>query len=511
MGKRQYYILLPVLIFSAFVFSVPCPVHGLSLNARVHEYKLKNGLTVLLMERHQSPTVALYMRFKVGSVDEARGKSGTAHLLEHMLFKGTKSLGTKDYYRERALLARIDEIGEMLDREQKRGAAADKEKSAALRRDLARLQDEHKKFVIKDEIDTIYSRNGAVGFNASTGNDITTYEVSLPANRIEIWARIESDRFLNPVFREYYSERDVVMEELRQSYETNPERIFMSQFFAAAFTAHPYRVPIIGWKTDLQTLSKKETYAFFKSYYAPNNAIIAIVGDIKIDDTLQLIETYFGNIPPQPIPEHVITAEPDQMGEKSIDVVFDAEPRLLIGFHKPTVPAFDDYVFDIIDALLSSGRTSRLYQSLIVRDKIATSISTENGLPGARYPNLFVIEALPRAPHTCTEAASAIYKEIERLKDKPVSHYELQKVKNQLQASFIRGLESNAGLASQLSYFKIISGDWRYLEKHGEIIDKITPSDIQAVAKKYLTAENRTAARLVRPSTNQSSKENRHD
>jgi predicted Zn-dependent peptidase len=490
----------PSLFFFLLVFlcCYATSIQAFSLQDKVHEFELQNGLKILLMPRHQSPTVSFSMRFKVGSIDESSGSTGVAHVLEHMLFKGTKTLGTNNYEEERKILDKIDSIAQMIDNERRASDPVNKDKIENLEQELTQLQQEHKKLVMKDEIDNIYSRNGAVGFNASTGNDLTTYTVSLPANRIELWTRIESDRLLNPVLREFYSERDVVLEELRQSYETKPDRIIMSQFLQAAFTVHPYRRPIIGWKSDLQFLSKKRTAEFFKSHYAPNNAVLAIVGDIQPEETIAMIKRYFGQIPSQPIPVPTIADEPKQIGERQIQVVLDAEPQLLIGYHKPTIPDFADYVFDVISALLSNGRTSRLYKALVTEKKIAASVYTVNGFPGARYPNLFFIKAIPLTPHTHQEIEDAIYHEIDRLKRESISERDLQKIKNQLQASFLRSLQSNAHLASQLSYYQIIADDWAYLEKHMEIIAKITPEDIRQTAKEYFNPENRTVAQLVK-------------
>ncbi|MEI6127199.1 MAG: insulinase family protein, partial [Pseudomonadota bacterium] len=227
-----------------------------TLSERVHEFNLKNGLKILLMERHTSPTISISMCFKTGSVDEKSGASGIAHLLEHMLFKGTETIGTRDYSAEKKLLKKIDEAALALDREKKKSPQSDKGRIAALAEALQKLQEQHKSLIIENKIDAIYSQNGAEGLNASTGNDVTMYTVSLPANRLELWARIESDRFSNPVFRQFYSERDVVLEELRQSYETKPERKLMSQLLSSAFNAHPYGRPIIGWKSDIQSLSR---------------------------------------------------------------------------------------------------------------------------------------------------------------------------------------------------------------------------------------------------------------
>jgi predicted Zn-dependent peptidase len=491
---KRYLIAAVFIVY--FLLALP-NAHSFSLGSRVQEHTLRNGLKVLLLERQQSPTVSIYLRFKVGSVDEESGKTGTAHLLEHMLFKGTKTLGTTDYSVERKILDQIDLTGELLDAELQRKDAP-QERIAVLKKELTQLQQQHRKFVIKDEIDSIYTRNGAVGLNASTGNDITTYEVSLPANKTELWARIDSDRLANPVFREFYSERDVVLEELRQSYESNPERMLMSQFLATAFMVNPYRVPIIGWKSDVQFISKKDIEAFFTAHYVPNNAVLAVVGDIQSESLLKTIEQYFGSIPSRPLPAQVISSEPEQIGERRIQALLDAEPQVLMGFHKPTLPSFEDYVFDVIDALLSSGRTSRLYQALVLKSKIATSIASVNGLPGARYPNLFMIQAVPLPPHTCREVMSSIETELNRLKHESVSQLELQKIKNQLQADFIRGLKSNEGLASQLSYFQIICNNWKYLEQHIDIINKITAADIQRVARRYFVEQNRTIAELVK-------------
>ncbi len=490
-------LIVQTIVLGCFLFFLSTPGYAVSLSSRVQEYVLDNGLKLLLMERHQSPTVSIYMRLKVGSVDEESGSTGTAHLLEHMLFKGTKTLGTTNYTAEKKILDEIDRIAEQLDEELRRAGATPTPRIHELKQELDRLQKEHKKYVVKDEIDSIYSRNGAVGFNASTGNDITTYQVSLPSNRMELWARIESDRLANPVFREFYSEREVVMEELRQSYESNPRRMFMTTFLATAFMAHPYRNPIIGWKSDVPFLSKKKVLAFYQSYYVPNNAVVAIVGDIDGAEALALVKKYFGRIPAQPLPARTITAEPEQLGERRIDVHLDAEPRILIGYHKPTILSFEDYVFDVIEALLASGRTSRLYKSLVIEKQLATSVNAGNGFPGARYPNLFILEAVPKKPHSHVEVLEVISREIERLTHDPVPDRELRKIKNQIEADFIRGLNSNEGLASQLSYFQIICNNWRYLEQHLATVEKISSRDIQQVASRYLHSKNRNVAFLV--------------
>jgi predicted Zn-dependent peptidase len=272
----------------------------------------------------------------------------------------------------------------------------------------------------------------------------------------------------------------------------------MELFLATAFQTHSYRNPIIGWDADMQFLSREKTREFFRSHYAPNNAVIAVVGDINPEEVLSLIKKYFGRIPAQSLAFSPITSEPEQKGEKRVQLVFDASPELIIGYHKPTIPHFDDYCFDVIDAVLSQGRTSRLYKRLVEQEKLAVSVETENGLPGGRYPNLFIISATPRAPHTTRELEEAIYQELERLKREEVSERELAKIKNQLKASRIYRLKSNSGIAYELTNNQTVANDWRYMEKHLEIIEKITPQDIMGVAKKYFKDENRTVAELVK-------------
>ena len=468
------------------------------LEERVKKFTLKNGLKVLIVERSLSPTVSFYIRYKVGAADEADGRTGTAHFLEHMLFKGTKTIGTTNYLTESKILAERDDTINALDIEKIKGDRGDKKKIDQLEKKLRRLQKEAKKYAVENEIDRLYTENGGIELNASTGYDVTTYHVSLPSNRVELWARIEADRMLNPVFREFCSERNVVMEERRQTIESNPDRKLMELFLAGSFTVHPYRRPVIGWAPDMPFLNIDYMKSFFKTYHAPNNTVIAIVGDVSSSQVMETVRRYFGIIPYQEIPVKNIPEEPPQMGEKRIQYVADSNPQLYIGYHKPTLPSFDDYTFDIIDTILSQGRTSRLFRSLVTEKGIATKADTANGLPGAKYPNLFAIFATPRQPFTIKNLEEAIYEELDRLKNEPVDDREIAKAKNQLKADFLRGLSSNSGLASTLSYYEVIAGDYRYITNHIKYIEKITAQDIMTVAKKYLNAENRTVAELVK-------------
>ncbi|WP_416222776.1 M16 family metallopeptidase [Trichlorobacter lovleyi] len=467
-----------------------------NLEDKVVEHTFKNGLKLLMVERHSSPTVSAWIRFRVGSVHERSDERGIAHLLEHMLFKGTKTLGTRDYGAEAPLLEKIEETAQRMLAEEAKGSGADKATLASLRAELARLEKQAEQYVIKDEFFDLYARNGGSGYNAFTSRDGTTYLISLPANKLELWAAIESDRMKNPVLREFYTERSVVMEERRRSYDAEPSSKLWETFVAAAYQTHPYGQPTIGWSSDIRQLSRTKAESFLKRYYAPNNAIVAVVGDIRPADTIALVERYFGDIPPgTPVPEVAAQEEPQQ-GERRVEVLGDAEPELIIGFHKTALGAPDDEVFDLIASVLGQGRTSRLYRSLVLEKQLATQVSVFDA-PGNRYPNLFVLYASPRAPHTAAEVEQALLAELERLKKEPVSQQELQQVLNQLEFEEARRMGTNGGLARNLTEYEAIAGSWRYLTSYRAKLTKITPADIQRVAHQYFTRENRIVGTLV--------------
>ncbi|MDD2321488.1 MAG: pitrilysin family protein [Geobacteraceae bacterium] len=464
---------------------------------KVQEHTLKNGMKLLLVERHTSPTVSAWIRFKVGSVNERSDERGIAHLLEHMLFKGTKTLGTKDYASEKPLLAAIEKTAQALMAEKLKGRAADPQKIEQLSRKLTGLETQAGTYLVKNEVSEIYDRNGGYNYNAFTGKDSTAYMINLPANKLELWAVLESDRLRNAVLREFYTERNVVMEERRRSYDTNPEGKLWESFMAAGYEAHPYGQPIIGWMSDIENLSRTKAESFLHRYYAPVNAVVAIVGDIDPAKTVALVEKYFGSIPPGvPVPP-VATVEPRQLGERRIEIVDDSEPQFMIGYHKPTLPERDDYIFDVITMLLSDGKNSRLYKKLVVEKQLASDVSAFSG-PGSRYPNLFIIAAVPRSPHTVQEVAEAIYDELEIMKREPVSSRELQQVLNKLEADEIRAMGSNSGLAYRLTEYESIAGTWRYITEHRAKVATVTPADVMAAAQKYLVADNRTMALIIK-------------
>ncbi|HSR09859.1 MAG TPA: pitrilysin family protein, partial [Thermodesulfobacteriota bacterium] len=492
-GKKSALLVCAAVIF----LCVAGQARAFSLEERVKKYTLENGMRVIMLERGQSPTISLTVRFRAGAVDENIGITGTAHLLEHMLFKGTQTLGTKNYAEEEKILGRIDSLMQAVETEKAKGDKADKDFLKYLEDNLKTVQAEHQQLVVKDEIGFIYSQNGGVGFNASTSQDTTAYVISLPSNRLELWARIESDRILNPVLREFYSERDVILEERRRSVDSSPGRKLWENFLGAAFMAHPYGRPIIGWPSDIASLEKTRTEGFFRAYYSPANTVLTIVGDVRPEEALPVIRKYFERIPAQPVPPPLRTREPEQQGERRVEVLSDSSPEVLIGFHKPGPPAPDDSVCEVIEGILSYGRSSRLYRRLVEDEKIALRASASNGSPGERYANLFVVSAAPRRPHTAAELEKKLLEELERLKKDPVGEEELQRVKNQIQTELLRNLGSNASLSHWLSYGECVFGDWKYILERMKSMDKVTAEDVLRVSRKYFSPGNRTVAALV--------------
>jgi predicted Zn-dependent peptidase len=462
---------------------------------RVVEHQLANGLRVLILPRKQSPTCALYILHRVGGVDEESGRTGVTHLLEHMLFKGTTTIGTRDYQQERPIWDEIERVYDELEAERAKGEQADKQRIAALKQREQELLQQVSQWLIPQEYDRIFERAGSPGTNAWTSSDVTVFTVSVPANRLELAARMQADQMSNPVWRQFYQERDVVLEERRQSVDDSPEGALWEAFLATAFLVHPYRNPVIGWGADVSRLRTADIDRFFRMFYAPNNTWLAVVGDVEPQRVIVILEKYFGNIPAQPLPERRIPEEPPQRGVRRVVVKMPANPQMLMGFHKPNAPHDDDVVFSVIQGILTRGRTSRLYRELVEKQKIALRVAAYSA-PGERYPNLFVIDAVPRHPHTVQELERAIWREIDRLRTQPVTEAELNRVRNWAEADLVRQLRSNEGMATQLLWADAVLGDWRELFRFVERVRKVTAQDVMRVARKYLQKDNCTIAVL---------------
>jgi predicted Zn-dependent peptidase len=491
-----------VALYSVVLIGSVSSLRAQDVELEVVEHTLKNGMRVLMVERHDAPTVALYMQFKVGGVDDPAGKTGIAHLLEHMMFKGTKTFGTTNYEAEVPILETIDrtyhELAAELAKVDSPLDQPDEEKIQRLQEQLRTLQEEQKQYIVTDELSQAYGRLGGVGLNASTGYDSTQYFVQLPSNQLEVWAMLEADRIANPVFREFYAERDVVHEERRLRTDTNPNGLLWENFAATAFQAHPYRQPIVGWPSDIDSLTREEVLQYFKTFYAPNNAIVAIVGDIDPAKTIALMEKYFGVIPSQPQPSRAITEEPEQKGERRMVLSFDAQPQVYIAYHMPRTGHDDTFALDVMGQLLSGvtrgSRTGRLYRSLVLDKEVALDVDA--GASTTLYPNLFMITATPAQGKSIEEVEQAIYAELEKLQKEPATPDEIERVRNAADASFIRALRSNMGIARIIAYVEYVAGDWRFLFTERAKLKAVTAEQVQEVARKYFSEQNRTVGEL---------------
>ena len=464
----------------------------------VVKHVLPNGMTFLFLARRGAPTISFVTHFRAGGVDEWTGISGTAHLFEHMLFKGSKTIGTNNLAAEQALFPVIDAAADSFRAEFRKGAMADSARLAQFRERVKALEDSARTFVVSNELDRILTENGAVGLNASTSNDVTNYYFSLPANRAQLWFILESDRLRNPVLREFYSERDVVMEERRLRTETQPFGMLLEEYLEAAFRAHPYGRPVVGHASEIQAVSRNSALEYFHRFYGPNNAVVAIVGDINVDTMKAWATRYFADIPAGEAHKPVVTQEPPQRGERRISVEFDANPQLLIGYHVPSAQHPDAPALQVLGQVLTGGRTSRLFQRLVIRDRVATNIGAFQ-FPGSLYPRLFTFQGVPIAPHTTEEIEKAVYEEIDRIQRDPPTDVELQRVRNQAEAGSIQRLQSNFGLAFQLSNSEALWYDWRRTFRDQAALSRVTAADVQRVARTYFAPTNRTVATLVRP------------
>ncbi|HVO62248.1 MAG TPA: pitrilysin family protein, partial [Terriglobales bacterium] len=454
--------------------------------------KLDNGLTVLVMERPEAPVFSFFTHVDAGSTQDPLNKTGLAHMMEHMAFKGTPTIGTKDYAAEKVALENVEKAYAAYDYERHKEVGRDEQKVKQLEKAWQDAIANAQQYVIENQFGQIIEANGGEGMNAFTNDDETGYHYSMPANRFELWAYLESERFLHPVMREFYKERNVVMEERRMRVDNYSIGRLVEQFTAAAFSAHEYHRPTVGWTSDLNDFSATDAEQFFHHYYVPSNMVIAVVGDIKAAQATPIIEKYFGRLPSAPKPEEITTWEPAQNSVRQVLLRDPSQPIYLEGYHRPSYRDPDDAVYDAITDLMSSGRTSRLYRALVRDKKIASFSAGFSGLPGVKYPHLFAFFGVPLPGHKPGEIATAIHEEIDRLRTQDVSDEELQMVKTRAKANLVRGLADNSGLAQQLAVEQARYGDWRELFGEVDRIEKVTKVDIRRVANKTFVENNRT-------------------
>jgi predicted Zn-dependent peptidase len=463
-----------------------------SFEKRITVKKLSNGLTLMICERPEAPVFSFFTLVDAGSVQDPIRATGLAHMFEHMAFKGTDKIGTTDYAAEKPALEKVEVAYAAYIAERDKTVGRDEAKLKQLEQAWKDAIAAADKYVVGNAFGKLVEQNGGEDMNASTSYDETEYHYSLPENRLELWAYLESERFLHPVLREFYKERNVVIEERRLRTDSNPIGRLVEQFTAEAFEAHPYHRPTVGWMSDLNTFSATDAQKFFDKYYVPSNMVVAVAGDIKASEALPILEKYFNRLPARPRPDESTTTEPPQNSERKVVLKDRAQPLYLEGYHRPDYRTKDDAVYDAITDLMSEGRTSRLYRALVRDKKIASFSAGFSGLPGIKYPHLFAFYAVPLPGHTTQEMGDAIHAEIDRLKKEDITDDELKMIKTRSKANLIRGLDDNEGLATQLATFQTRYGDWRELFRSVDRIDKVTKADIRRVANETFVDTNRT-------------------
>ncbi|MEM9814885.1 MAG: pitrilysin family protein [Cyanobacteria bacterium P01_D01_bin.6] len=461
---------------------------------QVSEFTLDNGMKWIVLERHQAPVVSFMLYADVGAVNEADGKTGVAHYLEHLAFKGTEQIGTTNYAAEKVLIDEMDAVFDEILVAQQTGQT---DKVTELEAQLESLRQAAAQYVEQNKYGQIIEQEGGVGLNATTGADATRYFYSLPSNKLELWMTLESERFLEPVFREFYEEKDVILEERRMRVDNSPIGKFIEVFLEEAFEVHPYRRPIIGYQEDLYVATRDTVQQFFDDFYGPNNLIGVVVGDVDIAEVQEMAAAYFGRFPARSLPAEVTIEEPPQTEPKSFTLELPTEPWYLEGYHRPSLTNPDHVIYGMIEGILIRGRTSRLYKDLVEEQQLALDIGGFSGFPGDKYPNMLILYGITAPGVETDQIADVMHQQLERLKIEPVSNEELERVKTQARAGLLRQLDSNSGMASLLAAYEAKTGSWRNIFTELQEIEAITAEDIQRVAQTTFQPENRTAGKLL--------------
>lgn len=460
----------------------------------VSEFILDNGMKFIVLERHQAPVVSMMLYAKVGAVNEEDGHTGVAHYLEHLAFKGTTKIGTTDYAAEAPLLKEIDGVFDrLMDAEE----SGDEAQMAVLKSQFDELQAQAASYVEQNKFGQIIEQSGGRGLNATTSADATRYFYSLPSNKLELWMSLESERFIDPVFREFYKEKEVILEERRMRVDNSPIGQIIEKFLEVSFEQHPYRRPVIGYQDDLRVATREDITKFFNAYYGPRNLIATVVGDVDPENVKALANSYFGRIQSRSLPPEVAVQEPIQAEPKEFELTLPSQPWYLEGFHRPGINHPDHVVYSMIESILVGGRTSRMYQDLVEQSQVALNIGSANGFPGDRYDNILLLYGLTSPGNTVDDVADHIDRLLTQLKQEPVALEELERVKTQARASTLRSLDSNSGMASLLAEYEAKTGDWRNVFEELKTIEAVSAADVQRVAQKTFIPNNRTVGKLL--------------
>jgi predicted Zn-dependent peptidase len=509
--------LYKILALSIMLLVSTLNVHGAAdttydFNLDVKEFQLENGLQVLVVERPATPQVACRLAIRAGSALEQAGKTGIAHLLEHMMFKGTKNFGTLDYKKDQQLQAQIEAAYQAVRSEQnKRNPDVEwiKKKQAEMNDLRLKVQE----IYIPQAFSSQLGKNGTVGVNAFTTKDQTQYIASVPSDMLEQWFSIVSEQLFEPAWREFYVEKDVVQREWAFRYINNPGGAAWLDLSTVAYTAHPYRNPVIGWKADMENYSTQDAIAFHQTYYNPSNSVLVLVGDVTLEDARRLAEIYFQRYPAGVRAPEKVTREPAQQGpRKSIRFLKGARtPLVRIGFHGAAMGTKDFYALDAMTMILSHGRSARLTQDIIYKGRAQEAWAYN---PDNRYGGMIILGGSPNEPQiiknkgmgaeekrrayleACQALEDLLLAEIGEMKTELVSEAELQRIKKLNRRGFIERMRNNESLAGTLATLEVQVG-WSYLMNYLEQLEAVTPEDIRQSANKYILAENRTSVYVI--------------
>ncbi len=456
------------------------------LSKRVEQWRLSNGMTVLFFKRETAPVFAGQVWVKVGGVDEQEGSTGIAHFLEHMAFKGTKVIGTKNYEAEKPLLDKLEQII----------TSASDQNEALASKEVQSLYQQLGEYWVDNDFGRNYTKAGASGLNAMTSKDYTSYVVKLPSVAFELWCWMESDRLINPVFRQFYKEREVVQEERRRGYDDDPGGKLYETLLETAFTTHPNRLPIIGYSKDLKQITATDMRKFYNTHYRPEKIVLSLVGNLPSETVREFTERYFGPFKAVgPKSEESIPVEPPQVAPREKTLSLDAQPQLIMAYHKPTVPDPADAHFSVLHSLLAEGRSSLFHKILVEKEKLALGADTGEA-PGERYPNLFLVSLTP-APGVSNEKLAQRVQEIfDEISKTPPDGQLVEDAKKRSRVSFLKLLDSDEGLATVLGKSQAIHGDWREIIRYFDVLEKTTSDDVSRLAAKFLRPENRTVAKI---------------
>jgi predicted Zn-dependent peptidase len=471
-----------------------------TLEKQVQEFTLANGLRFIVVERHQAPVFSFFTVVNSGSANDAVGTTGIAHMMEHMAFKGTSLVGTSDYGKEKPLLDGEELAWSALLDERRKGPRADTTKLHRLGQVFADAQQASQKLVVPNEFTRVVEQAGGQGINAFTAEDITAYFYSLPSNRLEMWASLFAGALVDPVFREFYKERDVVYEERRMRTESSPIGRLVYEFNTSAFNAHPYGFGGIGYPSDLKTFSRTEGEEFFRYNYVAKNMTVCVVGDVTLSEMRRLADKYFSALSDAPAPPPLDTVEPEQIAERRIILEDKAQPTLIAGWHIPAASDPSYAAYKAAADLLGGGDWSRLNKSLVKEQKVAVQAFIGTGFPGEKYPNLFTMFIVPASGQDPEQVEQAAYRVIDEvLNAKPFTPEELAGYKVRVRAQKIGAVEDNSSLAGELAQSQSLYGGWRDFFREQERVQSLEVSDLTEALRVAVVKRNRTVAMIKNP------------